>query len=94
VSKFQGISAPNLKRGKGDRGAMLESELGKQNPEPDGCAGSRKQRLEWQKVELGSGWCGHYDLLLTALVGHVLPYYRLKNCYSSRDVSTHKTQED
>jgi hypothetical protein len=34
---------------------MLESDLGKQNPEPDGCAGARNQRLEWQKVELGSG---------------------------------------
>jgi hypothetical protein len=57
---------------------VLESELGKQNPEPDGCAGSRKQRLEWQKVELGSGWCGHYDLLLTALIRLMLSYYRLK----------------
>jgi hypothetical protein len=57
---------------------VLESELGKQNPEPDGCAGSRKQRLEWQKLELGSGWCGHYDLLLTALIRLMLSYYRLK----------------
>jgi hypothetical protein len=32
---------------------VLESELGKQYPEPDGCAGARDQSLQRQNVELG-----------------------------------------
>jgi hypothetical protein len=59
---------------------MLESQLGKQNPEIDGWAGARDQRLEWQKAHLDSGRCGLYDLLLPGLIRHVLSYCRLKHC--------------